>query len=277
MPKDLFQANFTPSMRFIRLALVGLALSLGLAARNASAQSIQQPITFAINAEFEIITNYSENDTLTNYYSTHRLVYVGTLNIVKAIALDLFGEKWTNWSAATILRRINPTNGEEGIFLRTGNYFTNISSFFGDSYKNGFTHDASNAFPGLTNNFTPSLPVFRGWITNKGGESFTNTFSLGTVRYLSLNTTNLKFNLIGVNISVLSNGRLTNVVGTVDHVQYSNDVDTILVNAVGSLYINMATNILVSPPQAYSGIARGSWSTGTPTFTRFPGPPGPSP
>ncbi|MGO8700999.1 MAG: hypothetical protein ACLQVY_25185 [Limisphaerales bacterium] len=262
-------------MRFIRLALVGLALSFGLAARNASAQSIQQPITFAINAEFEVTTNYSENDTLTNYYSARRNVYVGTLNIVKAIALDVFGEKWTNWSAATILRRINPTTGEEGIFLRTGNYFTNISRFFGTSFLNDFTSDAANAFPGLTNNFTPSLPVFHGWITNKGGESFTNTISIGTLRYLSLNTTNLKFNLVGVNFAIFSNGRLTNVVGTVDHVQYSNDVDAITVNAVGSLYINMATNILVAPPRAYSGIAHGSWSTGTPIFSRFPGPPGP--
>jgi hypothetical protein len=277
MLKDLLQANFTPYMRFIRLALVGLALSLGLAARNASAQSIQQPVTFAINAEFEVTTNYSENDTLTNYYSARRNVYVGTRNIVKAIALDLFGEKWTNWSAATILRRINPTNGEEAIFLRTDNYFTNISRFFGTSFSNNFTYDASMAFPGLTNNFTPSLPVFHGWVTNKGVESFTNTISIGTVRYISLNTTNLKFNLVGVNISIFSNGKLTNVVGTVDHVQYSNDVDAISVNAVGSLYINMATNILVAPPRAYSGIARGSWSTGTPTFSRFPGPPGPSP
>jgi len=278
MLKDLLQANFTPYMRFIRLALVGLALSFGLAARNASAQSIQEYLSFYINAEFEVTTNSLENDTLTNYYSVHRTVLVSTHNIVKAIAIDLFGDQWTNWNTANILRRINPTNGEEGIFLRTGLKFTNVSSFFGTSYKNDFTYDALGAFPGLTNNFppgTPELPVFHGLVTSKGTRFFTNTISLGNVRYISLNTTNLKFNLIGVNLSALSNGELTNVVGTVDGVQYSNAVDTLAVNCVGSLYINMASNIFTSPFLTNSGIARGTWWSQFPAFSRFPGPPGP--
>jgi hypothetical protein len=276
MLTDLFKAKFTPYMRFIRLALVGLALSLGLAARPASAQSIQEYLTFSINAEFEVTTNsVLDNDSLTNYYSVHRTVLVGTHNIVKAIAIDLFGDEWTNWNTATILRRINPANGEEGIYLRSGMRFTNISSFFGTSYLDDFTHDAPGAFPGLTNNFTPALPVFHGWVTNQGTEFFTNTISLGNLRFISLNTTNLKFNLIGVNLSALSNGRITNVSGTVDGVQYSNSVDTLAVNFVGSLYINMASNIFTSPFRPYSGIARGTWWSQSPEFSRFAGPPGP--
>jgi hypothetical protein len=275
MLKDLFQANFTPYMRFIRLALVGLALSFGLVARTASAQSVQEYLSFYINAEFEVSTNSLENDTLTNYYSVHRTVLVGTHNIVKAIAIDLFGDQWTNWNTANILRRVNPTNGEEGIFLRQGAKFTNVSSFFGNSYKNDFTYDALGAFPALTNNFTPELPVFHGWVTNKGTGFFTNTISLGNVRFISLNTTNLKFNLIGVNLSALGNGLQTNVVGAVDGVQYSDAVDSLAVNCVGSLYINMASNIFTSPFRPYSGIARGMWWSQYPGFSHYPGPPGP--
>jgi hypothetical protein len=263
-------------MRLFQFTLVGLALTLGLAARNARAQSIQEFLTFAITAEYEFTTNTVETDTLTNSYSTHRTLLVGTHNIVKAIAVDLFGDQWTNWNAATLLRRVNPTNGEEGIFMRYGDRFTNVSSFFGTSYLNDFTYDVSNAFPGLTNNFTPQLPIFRGWVTNRDGTLSTNTISLGNVRYISMNSTNLKFNLIGVNISALSNGQVTNVTGTVDGVHYSTEVDTLLVNSVGSLYINMATNLFNGTPfQPYAGTARGTFGTGIPGFSRFEGPPGP--
>src|SRR5579862_7810498 len=143
-------------MKLIRLALVILALVLGLAARNAPAQSVQQILTFSITAEYEYSTNVLlDADTLTNTYSSHRTLLVGSHNIVKAIAVDLFGTAWTNWAAAYIVRRLNPTNGTEGMFLTVGEFPTNISSFFGTTYLDDFTHDASNAFPGLTNNFSP--------------------------------------------------------------------------------------------------------------------------
>jgi hypothetical protein len=264
-------------MKLTRLAFLGLALALGLAARTAPAQSIQQPLLFSINAEYEYTTNATPNsETVTDDISVHHNLLVTTHGVVKAIAVDLFGRAWTNWISATLLRRVNPVDGTEGIFLRNGTKFTNVSSFFGDSFQNDFTEDVSNSFPGLTNNFTPQLPVFHGSVSNGPAGSFTNTISLGNVRFISLNTTNLKFNLIGVNLSTASNGRVTNVVGTVDQVRYSAQVDTLSVSVVGSLYINTATNLFDGAPfQPYSGPARGAFSTGQALFSIYPGPPGP--
>jgi hypothetical protein len=264
-------------MKLIRLALVGLAVALGLAARTAPGQSVQEFLTFSINAEYEFMTNLTPNSvTLTNERYVQRSILVSTHNVIKAIAIDLFGQEWTNWSTATLLRRINPVDGTEGIFLHDGLRFTNVSSFFGTSFTNDFTYDVLNAYPALTNNFTPQLPIFRGWITNEESGMYTNTQSLGNVRFISLNTTNLKFNLIGVNLSVLGNGNVTNVEGTIDHVHYARQVDTIAVTGVGTLYINVATNLFDGTPfQPVSGPARGSFATMTPLFSIYPGPPGP--
>lgn len=270
-------------MRLIRLAFVTLALALGFAAQNASAattptptdESIQQLLTFSINVNYETTTNSSENDTLTNYSAIRHSILVSTHNVIKAITLDLFGREWTNWDTANIVRRVNPTNGAEGIYLRQGSTFIDISSFFGTSYLDDFTHDVFTACPGLTNNFTPALPVFFGSFKDDGGVLTSNTISLANIRYISLNTTNLKFNLLGVNLSALSSGRVTNVVSRVGDSLYTNQIDTILVNAVGSFYINIGTNIFTSPFQPHTGPARGTWTTLTPYVTPFPGPPGP--
>lgn len=202
-------------MKLIRLALVSLALAFSLAARNAPAQSIQQNLTFSILMDYQYTTNsVIDGGAVTNYYSTVRTLLVTTHNVVRAIALDLFGDQSTNWDGANLVRRINPTNGAEGIFLRNGpnftNGFTNVSSFFGLTFTNDFTSGVSNAFPALTNNLTNQLqlPVFHGWVTNSPSGLATNMLSLSDVFFLSLNTVNLKFNLVGVNLAALGNGRL---------------------------------------------------------------------
>ena len=263
-------------MKLIRLALATLALTLGLAALNASAQSSQQPLAFSILMEYQYETNtVIDAGAETNNPSTLRTLLITPRDVLKAIGVDLFGKEWTNWMGGSLVRRVNLTNGTEGIYLRNGAKFTNVSSFFGTSFTNDFSEGAPAAFPGLTNSFSPQLPIFHGWVTNEGATNFTNIVSLSNVRFISLNTTNLKFNLIGVNLAALRNGRFTNVAGTTDGVHYSLPVDSLLVSAVGDVYINISTNLFTNAQIFVSGPARGTFGTGFPTYSHFAGPPGP--
>jgi hypothetical protein len=266
-------------MRLIRFVVFGVTLALALAARNASAQSIQENLTFSILAQYEFTTNeVNANGDFTNsVYDSLHTILVGTHGVVKAIAVDLYGRDWTNWASASLLRVTNPTNGNEAIFMRVGDDLTNVSRFFGTSFSNNFTYDISNAFPALTNdiptNYPIQLPIIRRQITNEAsGVSITNTEQNGGMRFISLTTTNLVFNLLGVNLAALSNGRYTNVSARLDGVTYSNRVDTLLVSVVGSLYINTATNLFIAPIMPFAGPARGTFQTANVMFNHFPPP-----
>ncbi len=71
---------------------------------------------------------------LTNENSRIRTVLIATGNVVKALAVDLEGTNWTTWAGSVLVREVNLTNGNEGIFLRKNGIQTNVSSFFGGSF-----------------------------------------------------------------------------------------------------------------------------------------------
>ena len=145
-------------MKRIRFLLGGLVLIFGLMAIDARAQSTYQNIGFSVMAQYETDTNNVPGDpTLTNEYL--HLILITSANVVKAIAVDQFGKpNWTNWSAATIVRRVNLTTGDERIYLNNGG--TNevdVSSYFSGSYVSNFTSGVSNAFPARWNRWSLQL------------------------------------------------------------------------------------------------------------------------
>src|SRR5208282_2888143 len=111
-------------------------------------------------------------------------------NVIKALAVDLEGTNFATWTGSFLVREVNLTNGNEGIFLRKAGKQTNVSSFFGLSYSNNFTGELTNEFPALNTNlaivFTNTVTnggstnMFTNVFTNSFASSFSNNFSLET-------------------------------------------------------------------------------------------------
>jgi hypothetical protein len=265
-------------MKRIRFLLGGLVLIFGLMAIDARAQSTYQGIAFSVLTQYETMTNDVPTDpTLTHEYL--HLLLITSANIVKAIALDYFGTpEWTNWADASILRRVNLVTGDEGIYLSRGG-ITNIevSKYFQGTYVSNFMSGASNAFPGATNGFSnynpnPYQPLFAGQPTN-------HTTSAG-LYFITLNTTNLKMNLVGVNFSYLGNGVITNFVGRIKGTNYSERVEDEVISVIGTFSWTRSTNLLDISPGTntfYSGPARGTVVVRMPTFSPLALPPPSSP
>ena len=225
-----------------------------------------------------MVGDFQTNTITTNASGTldrpriHEFLFA-TGNIVRAIAIDLNGTNFgaaTNWAGSVLLREVNLTNGNEGVFLLKNGMQTNVSSFFGGSFSNNFTGGLSNAFPVLgtgftnfsfaTNGFTDvfyydstneltnlSLSVVANGVTttftNSDTNIFTNGFNLATplvegrvqtigtnsttnfsrtagLYYLSLNTTNIKFSVVGA-----GDGFITPVAGAISGVVYQRPIE----------------------------------------------------
>jgi hypothetical protein len=298
-------------MNKIRFSVFAAGAALALAAGGLDAQTSIQRLTFSLLAEYQ--TNiYSTNTAnpegpLTNENTDIRSILISTGNVIKALAVDVAGTNFTNWSSGgSLVREVNLTNGNEGIFLRANGNQTNVSSFFGMSCSNNFTGELTNEFPALNTNsaivFTNTVTntnsgltyVFTNVFTNSFTNSFSNNFSFETplvrgglrmtdptnittnvvrtsgLYFISLNTTNLKFNLVAV-----GDGAVTNVAGRIDGTLYERDINSQYLGTAGSFYLNTTTNIYdagTNPPVSLSGPMHGTFSVGPPWFSTIPGP-----
>ena len=262
-------------MKQIRIWVVAIVFLLGLSANRANAQT---PIAME-RLYFSFFNDY-ENDIQTNsgsvmdFVSLIRTVSIINGNVQRAIYYDLGGEEWTNLVGMEIVREVNMTNGAEGIYLRGYGRQTNISYMFtnslGESYLNGFTSEATNEFPGLTNNFDPDLPIHRGSYRYFGAgnpNNVTNHIRDEQMFYASFTTTNLKFNYIGYGTVVPHPviGRLMPG-GTI----YSTNVNSFTAHGIGTLYHIGGTNIFGvstnSPITTNTGVMYGGFWSGEPFF-----------
>jgi hypothetical protein len=274
--------TYRKTMKLIGL-IVSLAICLTAATHRAHGQIAQQNLSFSVVGQFQ--TNYYSTNTTTQ--TTNETAAIGgvmivTSYVVKAIAIDLAGTGWTNWNGSKLLREINMNTGAEGIFLRKGNVQTNVSSFFGNSYSNEFRADVLNELGGFTNlvyyangietNTTNS--VYLGTFTTvSNNPTVTNRIQSAGLFSVSLNTTNMKFNMLafGNTTGEILTGRL-------DGTYYARWVDTLSAAGVGNYSINLNTNLffgrnLYETTNFVGGPAHGSFTcTGT-SFSTLPGGP----
>ncbi|HTA29519.1 MAG TPA: hypothetical protein VK731_03500 [Candidatus Cybelea sp.] len=215
---------------------------------------------------FSIICQYVTNTFTTNYsplviteHTNVETVLLNSANLVKAMAIDLFGTKWTNWAPATIVYEQNQNTGNEGIFLRYLGKQTNVSPFFtnllsGYGYSNTFSADVPLVFNGnnLATNATGStiLPL-------TGRVTIQNPPVTANLAYLTFSSSNTSFTLFGY-----SQGSLLNTI-------YDKEGDTALVNkamivGAGTFNLNVTTNFLLVTnstavvPKYYGGVAHGT-------------------
>jgi hypothetical protein len=248
--------------KLIRFILASVVILFSLAAIETHAQSVRQVMSFSVLTQYEFDTNDVVNDPgLTNQYVRQLLFTSGS--VVKAIMLDLKGRSWTNWIGASLQRRVNLLNGHEGVYITMGG--TNeidVSSFFGDSYVSNFTADVMANFPNAANNFnyngtnfpSPYPPLFTGALTS----AKTNFTGSSGFHYITLNTTNLKLNLLGVNFRVPGDGGLTTFSGT----GYSQSIESEVMIVLGAFAWNQTTNFYSPVTDItntfYSGPAHGT-------------------
>lgn len=297
------------TMKRIRFLFGCLAVLFGFMATDARAQSSHQIITFSILTDFQNETNAAPNEPgLTNLFIQPLLITSG--NIVKAILLDIKGRKWTNWIGATLQRQINLTNGEEGVYITLGGTNElNVSSFFGDTYLSNFTGGVLDALSFATNNFTyfytndivtaytnitdgstnvtlitnavvttnnlqsPYPPVFNG----QASSTFVHHRSSAGLHFISVNTSNLKLNLVGASLQAPGDGAITTFTGHYDGTNYSVGVQDESIYVVGSFSWNGTTNFFSPITNVtnvfYSGPARGSVIIGAPNYSPITPPP----
>jgi hypothetical protein len=257
--------------------LIAMAVLAGLVfPQNLRAQTSIQQLNFTLLCEYQTNTFYTNISNtfgdLTNEHSGIKNILIAPHGVLKAIAVDMFGTNWTNWTYGHLVREVNLTNGNEGIFIRTpSGDQTNVSSFFGGTFSNNFMAAITNLFPGSTNNFEPSFQVNRGWIyqTNETGFE-TNYIRTGGLYALSLNTTNMRINIVAA-----GDGTITNVYGYMDGTLYERQINTEYIGSAGTFYLNVTTNVFnmgSNPPVYLTGIVRGSISVAQPYFAPIPGP-----
>jgi hypothetical protein len=251
-----------------RFILASVVILFSLAAIETHAQSVRQAITFSVLTQYEFDTNDVVGEPgLTNQYVRQLLFTSG--NVIKAIMLDLKGRSWTNWAGAALQRRVNLLNGHEGVYItRGGTNEIDVSSFFGDSYVSNFTADVMASFPNAADNFTyngtnlqsPYSPLFTGTLT----AAKTNLTGASGFHYITLNTTNLKMNLLGVNFRVPGDGVLTNFSGP----GYSQSIESDVLVVLGGFSWNQTTNFYSPVTNVtnvfYSGPAHGTVTIGAP-------------
>lgn len=259
-------------MKRIRFLLGGLVLLLCMTAMNARAQSAYQYLTFSVLGQYNIATNDIPSEPTETELKRELVMFTST-NIVKAIAVDAFGlPGWTNWSAARLLRRINLVTGAESIYLnKGGTNEVDVSSYFGTSYLSNFTSGVISAFPAATNNFGPNNPNPYGLLYSG---TPTNHLTAAGLFFISLTTTNLKMNLVGVNFSYLANGALTNYSGDQSGTNYSGVVvERETISVIGDFSWTRSTNIFdvdtATTNAFYSGPARGTVMVGVPAYSKL--------
>jgi hypothetical protein len=229
-----------------------------------SVQRIGVNLTILYQAD-NFVTNSAM--TVTNEASFIRTAYIDTGDITRCIRLD-WGPNWTNWVGAFLVREVNLATGAEGIFLRINGRQTNVSwyftNLFGASYSNNFSSQVSNWFPAFTNNFTPTFPLEHGSVVTRDTGATTNYSREETFVFSSFNSTNIKFNLLGLGPSVPCR-----VSGRLNGTLYSSTIDQFSAFVVGTLLHNVGTNRQDSPgvPGNFvSGTAEGYFTTSVPVY-----------
>jgi hypothetical protein len=300
--------------RFLMAAVAFLLTTGGL-----SAQTSIQKITISLLGDYQrnfYFTNTSNaSEPLTNYNSRVYEVLVSTPNVIRSIATDLLGTQWAQWSGADMVREVNLTNGNEGIFLRKNGQQVNVSSYFAGSFSNNFTGQLTNAFPGvnssnlttvtfstngvtdfvsyldtndvtnleasivtngITNTFTNGVtnifnnyfdvqtPLVQGVAlqTNPSApptnyvKSYNVYFKTAGVYFIALNTTNVKFNVVGA-----GEGYITTLAGTLNGIAYQRQVGAEIIGTAGAFYLNATSNVYnlgTNLPAYYAGPTRGT-------------------
>jgi hypothetical protein len=228
--------------------------------------------------------------------------------MVKAIAIDMFTNAWTNWQASDLVYEENMTSGNQGIFLRYGTNNVNVSRFFTNrfstnGYANMFSRDvpavfggpiypafSSNGYASLfpqeaTNDFDAtihpdnSLPLAGGYGYFLGDGMTSNNYTLyDNLAYLTFATRNISFTLFGY-----SQGALINTV--YDPEGNVGKVDRAEIIGAGTFSLNLTTNFLfrtngypdvvatVVPATNYTGLAHGTVIAPAPYYRLDYGPP----
>jgi len=258
---------------------VTLAICLLAAAECARGQVISQNLSFNIVGQYQIDFYASNADfEITNLDSRIRGVQITSSNIVKAIAVDLEGQSWTNWRGAALVRETDMATGNQAIFLRAGLMETNVSSFFGDSFSNDFRAD----LPGVLG-FTNTMYLSNGVPTELTNTAYrseissvptaqTNLIRSSSLFAVNLNTSNLKLNFLAFGTTIGTDWKVA-----YQGANYSQWVDSIAAAGVGNFAINLGTNLffntnLYETTNFVSGPARGNFMChGAAFFGRLPG------
>lgn len=279
-------------MNKIRISLIVAATSFLLMGGSLRAQTSIQHITLSLLGEYQTNTFFTNTTAFpdgpwTSQYSFIRPVLITTFNVMRSLALDLEGTNYKIWNGSELLREVNLVDGTEGIFLRKGTNQTNVSRFFEGSYVDNFQSQVTNAFPALTNNIAgltndlfegntniPQTLLFHGWQRRPdplvSNDTTTNFVSTAGIYFVSFNTTNIKFNLLGV-----GDGGSTNLVGPVEGTAKTNIINSEFLGTAGTFFLNSSSNIYdlgTNPPNNVTGPMHGSFIVGPPVFSTIPGP-----
>ena len=261
------------NMKKMRCYVAALALGFGFAAAPVRAQTTAQTLTFSIICQY--VTNVVSTNAaagITNDDQILTTVVLNSANIQKAIEIDLAGTNWAReCTPSRIVREVNLTNGNEGIFLRHGTNQTNISErFFGLSFTNEFTYEAPAVF-GATN-YT-DLPIKGGWVYMHPTNTVTNYTLVDSLSFLSFTSSNIQFNLFGY-----SQGTESQAGGYLHGQLYVLPTVSTEIVGAGTFNLNLTTNIFLfpttngSPPAWFSGLAHGSVIISKPYYLPIPGP-----
>lgn len=275
-------------MNRIRIGFLIACAAFFTASSHLHAQTAVQRITVSLIGQYQtnaFFTNLpSAPNSWTSEHSLLRTVLITTANVIKSLAVDIDNTSFTNWTGSVLVREVNLTNGHSGIFLRKGVNQTNVSSFFGNSFSNDFMAGLSNAFPGYTNNISgqtnglltgtnvpiPQTQIFRGYLnTDPVGSTniVTNYTTTSGLYFISLNTTNIKFNVVGV-----GSGAITRISGGTSP---GFPIASPLIGAAGSYYLNLETNLYdmgTNPPGFVTGPIHGTINFGAPYYLNISGP-----
>jgi len=265
------------NMNKMRSVFLVLALGLGLCSQRAQGQTTAETMTFSIICQYVTNTYVTNLSTQTVVKTQHVVtVLLNSANLVKAMAIDMLGAKWTNWAGASIVYEQNAITGNTGIYIRLLGRQTNVSSFFfnefsTNGYEDMFSHDVSSAFVGTNYCVTSTnsqLPLTGNGIFI-GGPSVSDNLA-----YLTFTSTNTSFTLFG-----FSEGTLLNTV-------YDREGDITKVNrsqiiGAGTFSLNVTTNYLrvttnnAAPAINYPGLAHGTIYLAAPYHLDFGPPEGP--
>jgi hypothetical protein len=277
-------------MNKVRFLFALICAAFVLSSHQVQAQTVIQALTFRLIGEYQTnVVGTNVANTQTNIHEFTPTILITSANVVRALAVEIGGLEWTNWGSSYLVLERNLATGAEGIYLRTNGVQTNVSQYFGYCFNDNFTANLTNFFPGVNNftgvtnsittnditatystNYIPPVELDRGWVYQR---TDTNTSVLGAhygVHFISLNTKNLQFNLVGT-----SYGLRTNVSGRYDGATYSEPILGETITSSGIFSLNTTTNIQgtgANPPVYLGGPIHGVLTVDQPYFYPIPGP-----